>query len=147
MATEPRPGERRRVTDGDMIRIAGGVIKGRRYHKSRIVYDSPLHERMSALLERASATLPCDYRGYGAGTVERWAHDDERYPDCSGGCRWAVPLAGDLGCDWNVCTRPDAPHCGGVVFEHQVGKLADCVTPCAESERDYRRRRKEFLDA
>lgn len=70
--------------------------------------------------------LPGDYTDYG-GTIERWADPAAAYPDCSCGCRWAVPLGGTLGYDWLVCARPDGPRAGLLTFEHQAGKL--CFTP------------------
>lgn len=64
--------------------------------------------------------LPTDYTDYG-GEVERWKDGDD-YPDCSSGCRWFLPLAGDLGYDWGVCNNPDAPRAGLLTFEHQTGR-------------------------
>ena len=41
--------------------------------------------------------LPDDYTPYG--TLQRWEHEDQDYPDCSCGCRWYARLAGELGYD------------------------------------------------
>ena len=67
--------------------------------------------------------LPTDYTDYG-GTIERWADPDAEYPDCSAGCKWAIPLEGELGFDWVVCSKPNAPRSGLLTWEHQAGK--DC---------------------
>lgn len=75
------------------------------------------HEDMQAVVK----SLPTDYQGYGCGTVERWADPVKTYPDCSMGCRWAAWLRGDLGLDWCVCAKPDAPRAGLLTFEHQAG--------------------------
>jgi len=68
--------------------------------------------------------LPTDYRDYG-GNIERWKHMDLSYPDCSGGCRWFVPLYDGKNeswdCDWGVCTKPGAPRQGLLTWEHQAG--------------------------
>ena len=63
--------------------------------------------------------LPTDYTDYG-GKVERWV-DSDNYPDCSCGCRWFLPLEGELGADWGVCSKPGAPREGLLTFEHQAG--------------------------
>lgn len=80
------------------------------------------HQKLMAALRR----LPTDYADYG-GLVVRWADDDRGYPDCSCGCKWAVPLDGMLGLDWLVCAKPGAPRCGLLTFEHQTG--VDCFEP------------------
>jgi len=64
--------------------------------------------------------LPTDYTDYG-GSVERWA-DNGSYPDCSCGCKYFVPLDGDLGSDWGVCRNPIAPRAGLLTWEHQTGR-------------------------
>lgn len=64
--------------------------------------------------------LPTDYSDYG-GEIERWKDDDD-YPDCSCGCRWFLPLEGELGADWGVCSKLGAPREGLLTFEHQAGK-------------------------
>jgi len=64
--------------------------------------------------------LPTDYTDYG-GTVERWADDEQDYPDCSSGCRWAEWLRDPLGADWCVCTNPTSPRVGLLTFEHMAG--------------------------
>ena len=93
-----------------------------------------------AHLRKIAPVLPSDYDFYG-GTVERWKNEDtEAYPDCSGGCYWARWLGDGLGSDWCVCSRPGAPRCGSLTFEHQAGKMQDCVTPCFESPAEHRRR-------
>ena len=64
--------------------------------------------------------LPTDYSDYG-GEVERQADGDD-YPDCSCGCKHFLPLEGDLGADWGVCSKPGAPRAGLLTFEHQTGR-------------------------
>lgn len=79
--------------------------------------DKPTdHERLLSICRR----LPTDYTDYG-GEVLRWADDDD-YPDCSRGCRWAGWLRGSLGSDWCVCTKPGAPRAGLLTFEHMTGR-------------------------
>lgn len=75
-----------------------------------------IHTQLMAVLVR----LPTDYTDYG-GEVERWK-DDNDYPDCSCGCRWFVPLDGELGWDWGVCGNPNSPRAGLLTFEHQTGR-------------------------
>jgi len=74
------------------------------------------HEKLFTLLKR----LPTDYTDYG-GEILRWADGDD-YPDCSSGCRWFVPLEGELGADWGVCAKQGAPRAGLLTFEHQTGR-------------------------
>jgi hypothetical protein len=64
--------------------------------------------------------LPTDYSDYG-GEVKRWEDDRLSYPDCSGGCRFFVPLEGSLGHDWGVCAKEGAPRAGLLTWEHQAG--------------------------
>ena len=77
------------------------------------------HEHLFTLCPR----LPSDYTDYG-GTVVRWEAENEAYPDCSCGCRWAVWLEPPFSSDWCVCSRPDGPRRGLLTFEHMTGK--DC---------------------
>jgi hypothetical protein len=65
--------------------------------------------------------LPTDYHDYG-GEIERWADTKEDYPDCSCGCKYFLPIEGELGFDWGVCGKSDAPRAGLLTFEHQAGK-------------------------
>ncbi len=65
--------------------------------------------------------LPTDYSDYG-GEIKRWDYEGVDYPDCSCGCRWFLPLEGDLGSDWGVCSKLDGPRAGLLTFEHQAGK-------------------------
>ena len=74
------------------------------------------HEKLFGILKR----LPTDYSDYG-GEVERWA-DGNDYPDCSCGCKWFLPLDGELGWDWGVCAKIGAPRAGLLTFEHQTGR-------------------------
>lgn len=64
--------------------------------------------------------LPTDYTDYG-GEVERWA-DNGAYPDCSCGCKYFLPLEGDLSSDWGVCGNPSSPRAGLLTWEHQTGR-------------------------
>jgi hypothetical protein len=72
-----------------------------------------MHERLFQIVKR----LPTDYAPYGQ--VERDREDGSFAPDCSAGCKFALPLAGDLGYDWVVCTNPESPRVGLLTFEHQ----------------------------
>jgi len=69
-----------------------------------------MSERRQALLELVK-NLPEDFAPYG--TRER------TIPDCSHGCRFALPLAGELGADWLVCSNPASHRAGLLTFEHQ----------------------------
>lgn len=80
------------------------------------------HEHLIAILR----SLPTDYTDYG-GTVERWTDPDGNDQDCSWGCRWAVWLKRPFSSDWSVCTKPGAPRCGMLTFEHQAGR--GCFEP------------------
>ena len=58
--------------------------------------------------------LPGDYQPFGP--------DDRQAPygpDCSCGCRWYAPLAGEVGFDWGVCCSPISHRRGLLTFEHQ----------------------------
>lgn len=72
--------------------------------------DTSRHEELLALVTK----LPSDFEPYG----ER-SRDTDWGPDCSCGCRWYLPLEGDLRFDWGVCTNRDSPRCGLLTFEHQ----------------------------
>lgn len=74
------------------------------------------HTQLMSVLQR----LPTDYTDYG-GTVERWKHGDD-YPDCSCGCKHFIPLEGDEGADWGVCSNSKSPRAGLLTFEHQTGR-------------------------
>ena len=70
-------------------------------------------------LFKCMRTLPSDYEEYG-GDIKRWADPELAYPDCSCGCRHFIPLEGELGGDWGVCSNPDAPRKGLLTWEHQA---------------------------
>ena len=80
------------------------------------------HEILLSITRR----LPTDYTDYG-GKVERWAHPEEFYPDCSSGCRHYRRLISEYeggveDADWGVCTNPRSPRAGLLTFEHQAGQ-------------------------
>lgn len=64
--------------------------------------------------------LPTDYEEYG-GEVKRWADPKLAYPDCSYGCEHFLPIEGELGNDWGVCSNPESPRKGLLTWEHQAG--------------------------
>lgn len=70
----------------------------------------PRHELLLGMVRR----LPSDFEPYG-----RRSRDEDWGPDCSCGCRWFIPLEGDLRFDWGVCCNPKSPRCGLLTFEHQ----------------------------
>jgi len=72
--------------------------------------DHPRHELLHGIVKK----LPSDFEPYG-----QRSRDDDGGPDCSCGCRWFIPLEGDLGYDWGVCYNPGSPRCGLLTFEHQ----------------------------
>jgi hypothetical protein len=65
-------------------------------------------------LQNIVKRLPTDFEPWG----DR-SRDDEWGPDCSCGCRWFIPLEGELQHDWGVCRNPGSPRCGLLTFEHQ----------------------------
>lgn len=76
---------------------------------------SALHWR---LLAEVVGLDPRDWDGYGL--LDRWAeHYEGSSGDCSSGCRFYVPLDGELGPDWGVCTNPASHRAGKLTFEHQ----------------------------
>ncbi len=58
--------------------------------------------------------LDSDFEPYG-----KRSREADYGPDCSCGCRYFVPLEGNLGLDWGVCVNPKSPRCGLLTFEHQ----------------------------
>jgi hypothetical protein len=61
---------------------------------------------------------PRDWDGYGL--LDRWAEAYEGSSgDCSSGCRFYLPLEGELRYDWGVCTNPLSHRVGKLTFEHQ----------------------------
>jgi len=58
--------------------------------------------------------LDTDFEPYG-----KRSREADYGPDCSCGCRYFVPLEGNLGLDWGVCVNPKSPRCGLLTFEHQ----------------------------
>ena len=72
------------------------------------------HTHLISIMTR----LPGDYSDYG-GEVVRWENPNLTYPDCSGGCKWAVPLSDGFGLDWVVCTNVASHRVGLLTFEHQ----------------------------
>jgi hypothetical protein len=75
-----------------------------------------IHDHLFKILIRK----PSDYSDYG-GEIKRWEKESETYPDCSCGCKYFVPLEGNLGYDWGVCANPDSKRVGLLTWEHQAG--------------------------
>ncbi|MEV7376465.1 DUF3027 domain-containing protein [Streptomyces sp. NPDC090301] len=46
------------------------------------------------------------------------SYRDEWFDEQCGGCRFWIPLSGDLGLDWGACTHADSRFDGRVRFEH-----------------------------
>ena len=67
------------------------------------------HERLWKLVRK----LPSDFQPYG-----KRDRDANYGPDCSCGCRFFLPLDGDLRYDWGVCANPRSPRSGLLTFEH-----------------------------
>ncbi len=74
------------------------------------------HRATSELLWSVCQRMAEDYEGYG--TVER-QRGKQWLPDCSMGCRYFVPLDGELRYDWGVCANPQSHRAGLLTFEHQ----------------------------
>lgn len=72
-----------------------------------------LHDKLVQLVTRKVE----DYEPWGA--VRRWEEPEQPYPDCSGGCRHALWLEGELGSDWCVCSNEKSHRAGMLTFEHQ----------------------------
>jgi mRNA interferase MazF len=70
---------------------------------------STTHEHLWTLVKK----LPSDFEPYG----QRDREEDEGL-DCSCGCRYFHPLAGQRGYDWGICTSPRSPRAGLLTFEH-----------------------------
>lgn len=85
-------------------------------------------------LSKVLKILPTDYTDYG-GEVKRWEDPNKTYPDCSNGCKFFVPLNGDLGNDWGVCSNPKSARAGLLTWEHQTG--VDCFTPDDPSDGEF----------
>ena len=75
-----------------------------------------LHSHLFNILIR----MPSDYSDYG-GEIKRWEKENEPYPDCSCGCKYFLPLEGNLGYDWGVCCNPKSKRVGLLTWEHQAG--------------------------
>ncbi len=43
-------------------------------------------------------------------------------PDCSCGCKFFHPLAGEAGNDWGICSCLESPRAGLLTFEHMSCK-------------------------
>ena len=80
------------------------------------------HEQLLEVL----ITLPDDYVPWGKREHDV---DSKPAPDCSAGCKWFHPLAGQRGMDWGVCGNPLSHRYGFLTFEHQ-----GCATFEAEEE-------------
>jgi hypothetical protein len=69
-----------------------------------------LHAHLLAIVFRRSS----DFESLGERSrAKDWA------PDCSCGCRFFIPRAGNLGKDWGVCINTRSPRCALLTFEHQ----------------------------
>ena len=75
--------------------------------------------------------LDSDFEPYG-----KRSREADYGPDCSCGCRYFVPLEGNLGLDWWVCVNPKSPRCGLLTFEHQG---------CREFEEEDEAEKERFL--
>jgi hypothetical protein len=71
-----------------------------------------------SFLYRILESKSSDYTEYG-GTVERFEHPEEYYPECKDCIRF-IRLK-DYG-DWGVCTNPLAVRMGILTHENQSGK-------------------------
>ena len=67
------------------------------------------HEHLWTLVQK----LPTDFSPYG-----QRDRDADWGPDCSCGCKYFHPLAGERGFDWGVCTNSKSPRAGMLTFEH-----------------------------
>jgi hypothetical protein len=71
----------------------------------------PEHITLHDLLHLVCPRRPTDFTPYGIRQRDA--------ADCSCGCKHFVPLDGNLGADWGVCTHPRSPRAGLLTFEHQ----------------------------
>jgi hypothetical protein len=71
---------------------------------------SELHKHLWTIVQQ----LPSDFEP--SGSRDR---DEDWGPDCSCGCKYFLPLEGQLGMDWGVCANPASPRASLLTFEHQ----------------------------
>ena len=71
---------------------------------------SELHKHLWTIVQQ----LPSDFEPYGSRD-----RDEDWEPDCSCGCKYFLPLEGQLGMDWGVCANPASPRASLLTFEHQ----------------------------
>ena len=67
------------------------------------------HDRLWELVTK----LPTDFKPWG-----KRDRDADYGSDCSCGCRFFLPLEGDLRLDWGICANPKSPRRGLLTFEH-----------------------------
>lgn len=51
-------------------------------------------------------------------TTDKEFNPDVDGTDCSSGCKFFLPVEGDLGMDWGVCCNRISPRSGLLTFEH-----------------------------
>jgi len=100
----------REAKDEDEVLRATEAIEHITYSKeSQRVTHEQLWETCRKLLQ--------DYQPYG--NTDRESGPDGWGQDCSSGCRFYIPLPGNLGFDWGVCVNSRSHRVGLLTFEHQ----------------------------
>ncbi len=82
----------------------------RKLSEPRTPSEPPLKPGSHEQLWQIVTQLPTD--------AEPWGRVRDIIGDCSGGCRWFLPLVA-MPFDWGVCANPASPRVGLLTFEHQ----------------------------
>ncbi len=53
--------------------------------------------------------------------------------DCSSGCKFFLPLDGEIGYDWGVCGNRVSPRAGVLTFEHTGCSYFECGSKLGET--------------
>lgn len=72
------------------------------------------HHRLREVLLKICERLPTDFEPFG-----QRSRETEWGPDCSCGRLHFIELERPLGADWGVCSNPQSPRAGLLMFEHQ----------------------------
>ncbi|MGO8949178.1 MAG: hypothetical protein ACLQUY_16335 [Ktedonobacterales bacterium] len=75
------------------------------------------HEDLVALFDIIER--PEDYFPYGQNMDREDGRGEDYRGDCFCGCKWFLPLEGELQLDWGVCTNRASHRVGLLTFEHQ----------------------------
>jgi hypothetical protein len=85
------------------------MLEKRKETQTQMKDEKTIHEQLKSICKASGD----DYFPYG--TRER--KDDDK--DCSCGCKYFIPLSGECGNDWGVCTSKVSLRSGRLTFKHQ----------------------------